>query len=176
MDPLVRTDQVVLYDYTPRAIRLLQDCGFAIVVVSNQSAIARGMVSEEDVERANTHLQELLRVASGGEIERFYVCPHHPEATVPAYRVVCDCRKPKPGMLLRAARELDLDLDSSYMIGDRLSDVIAGKEAGCRTILVKTGMHTAQPTGPNGSAEPDYVCDNLAQAAEIILQRATKRL
>ena len=98
---------------------------------------------------------------------------NRPNATLPQYRVECHCRKPRPGLLLRAAQELDLDLGASYMVGDRISDIIAGQRAGCRTILVQTGMHTAPPIkSPDAidtSLEPDYVCPDLSAAVEIIL-------
>jgi D-glycero-D-manno-heptose 1,7-bisphosphate phosphatase len=87
--------------------------------------------------------------------------------------VVCECRKPRPGMLLRAARELDLDLSASFMVGDRLSDILAGACAGCRTILVETGLHTAPPIesgdGWKMTVQPDYVCADLRAASRIIL-------
>ena len=170
---LTRSDQVELYTYAPQAIRRLQEAGFAVVVVSNQTVVARGLASEQDVELTHARIQELLQKSGGGQIDRFYFCPHHPNATLPQYRVECDCRKPRSGLLLQAAQELDLDLGASYMVGDRISDIIAGQRAGCRTILVRTGMHTAPPIeSPDAldmSVEPDYVCADLSAAVEIIL-------
>lgn len=170
---LTRCDQVELYTCAPQAIQRLRSFGFAVVVVSNQTVVARGLASEQDVERTHAWIQQLLRRAGGGEIDRFYFCPHHPKATLSQCRVECDCRKPRPGMLLRAARELDLDLGASYLVGDRVSDIIAGQRAGCQTILVQTGMHTAPPIeSPDAldmSAEPDFVCADLGAAVEIIL-------
>ena len=173
VDLLTQYDQVELYACAPQAIRRLQEAGFVVVVVSNQTVVARGLASEQDVELIHAWIQQLLCMSGGGEIDRFYFCPHHPNATLPQYRVACDCRKPRPGMLLRAAQELDLDLEASYMVGDRISDIIAGQRAGCRTIMVQTGMHTApsiESVDPLEMAvEPNYVCADLGAAVEIIL-------
>lgn len=156
---LTRCEQVEIYDFASQAVRQLKDAGFVVVVVSNQSVVARGLASEKDVELVNARIQQLL----GGEgIDRFYFCPHHPNATLPQYRAVCSCRKPNPGMLLRAAQELDLDLKSSYMVGDRLSDVLAGQRAGCKTILVNNSKQFV---------EPDYVCADLGKAVGVILEK-----
>lgn len=119
-------------------------------------------------------LAAALRAAGAPAPERFYFCPHHPRATLPEYRVTCPCRKPRPGMLLRAARELGLDLGASIMVGDRPSDVAAGRRAGCRTALITSGRHEDPPIeSPDtpGAAllEPDWVCADLAEAAERIL-------
>ena len=172
-DLLTRCDQVELYACAPQAICQLREAGFAIVVVSNQTVVARGLASEQDVELIHAWIQQLLRISGGGEVDRFYFCPHHPNATLPQYRVACDCRKPRPGMLLRAAQELHLDLGASYMVGDRISDIIAGQRAGCRTILVQTGMHTAPPIETveplDEPVQPDHVCADLRAATEWIL-------
>ncbi len=173
VDALTQYDQVELFACVPRAIRRLRESGFAVVVVSNQAVVARGLASERDVERTHAWIQHLLRMDGGVEIDRFYFCPHHPDATLPQYMAACDCRKPCPGMLLRAAQELDLDLGASYMVGDRISDIIAGQRAGCRTILVQTRMHMAPPVESGESlemtAEADYVSADLGAAVEVIL-------
>jgi D-glycero-D-manno-heptose 1,7-bisphosphate phosphatase len=157
------------------AIARLKRSGRAVVVISNQPIVARGLASEAQVERVHAALDARLREL-GAEIDRFYFCPHHPNATLEAYRAACDCRKPRPGLLQRAARELHLDLARSVMVGDRLSDVAAGKRAGCRAVLVETGKHTAPPIeSPDGPAqvEPDHRCASLAVAADWILAGAS---
>ncbi len=171
VDWLTRPDQIDVYPYTLPAVRRLQDAGFALVVVTNQPVVARGMITEQGIEAIHDHLQQLLEL----RIDRFYFCPHHPNALLSEYRQECTCRKPRPGMLLQAARDLNLDLNASWMIGDRPSDVVAGQRAGCKTILVETGMHTApliqssaMPTEP---IVPHYVCADLREAVEIILNR-----
>jgi D-glycero-D-manno-heptose 1,7-bisphosphate phosphatase len=174
VDLLTRCEQIELYACVPRAIRRLREAGFAVVVVSNQTVVARGLASEKDVELVHAWIQQLLCMSGGGEIDRFYFCPHHPNATLPQYRVECDCRKPRPGMLLQAAQEMNLDLGASYMVGDRISDIVAGQLAGCRTILVRTGMHTAPSIETTDTlemtTEPDFGCANLGEAVEIILR------
>lgn len=170
---LTKRDQVHLYPGVALALRKLHEAGFALVVVSNQTVVARGLATEEDVEQINGYIQRLLYESSRVRIERFYFCPHHPNATLPQYRVNCKCRKPRSGMLLQAAGDLDLDLAASYMVGDRISDVIAGRNAGCMTLLAETGMHSAAPIESDAidtSVVPDAVCANLAEAAEMILE------
>lgn len=170
---LTRRDDVHLYAETPRALKRLHGAGFAVVVITNQPVVARGLATEQDLRDIHMWIQQLLRSSGGAEIDRFYFCPHHPNADLPQYRADCQCRKPKPGLIIQAADEMDLDLPSSYMVGDRLSDVAAGVSAGCRTILLETGMHTAAPIeSPEPSAEPatpDHVCRSVGEAADIIV-------
>jgi D-glycero-D-manno-heptose 1,7-bisphosphate phosphatase len=108
------------------------------VIVTNHSGVARGMFTIESVDEVHMQLSELLR-GFGAKVDAYRFCPHHPEALNPEYRLACDCRKPRPGMLLSAARELGVELESSWMIGDRTTDLEAGVAAGCRTVLVRTG-------------------------------------
>lgn len=147
-----------------------------MIVVTNQPVVARGMASETEVEEINEYIELALHRGEGGAIDRFYYCPHHPNADVSRYRVECECRKPRPGMLITAAEEMDLDLGASYMVGDRPSDIIAGHRAGCLTILVETGMQNAPPIeSPDAldeNAEPDFVCTDLMEATELILENS----
>lgn len=122
------------------AIRLANEHRFMVVVVTNQSGVARGYFTEEDVRAFNSHLA-LALAEQGARIDAFYYCPHHPEASIPTYRKACFCRKPQPGLILQAARELDIDLSQSWVVGDSLRDVEAGKRAGCRTILLEGDMN-----------------------------------
>jgi D-glycero-D-manno-heptose 1,7-bisphosphate phosphatase len=159
-------DQIRWIPGSAAAVRKANDAGFAIVVVSNQSGVARGLFSEADVEVIHEHIRQHFLAESGATFDRFYFCPHHETEGGERYRIDCDCRKPKPGMLLRAARELDLDLEASWLIGDRLSDMQAGIAAGCRTILVRTGY------GKNvelSEGSPSLVCADLAEAVDRIL-------
>ncbi len=131
-------DRVQLVPGAAEAIAGLNRAGWVVVIVTNQSGVGRGLFTETDVDSVHDHLLELLR-GYGAKIDAFQYCPHHPEAELPAFRIECECRKPRPGMLLRAAAELGIDLAESWMIGDRVSDLEAGAAVGCRTALVRTG-------------------------------------
>jgi D-glycero-D-manno-heptose 1,7-bisphosphate phosphatase len=121
-----------------QAIRLLNEAGFRVIVVSNQSGIARGYFDEAAVIRLHRYMDsELTR--SGASIDAYYFCPHHPDYSNDDDGKKCGCRKPLPGMLLKASADFSLDLPASFIIGDKLADVQAGLNAGCRAILVRTG-------------------------------------
>jgi D-glycero-D-manno-heptose 1,7-bisphosphate phosphatase len=162
----VDVDRIELYSDTGPALSRLQAAGFALVVVSNQSGVARGYFTEPALRGVETRLGELL-AAFDVRIDAFYYCPHHRGGTVPEYTVACDCRKPEPGLLLRAAREHDLDLDASWMIGDTLHDVEAGHRAGCRSILVNRD----DATDPAGEPlrTPLAAVKSLLAAVDVIL-------
>ena len=115
---LDRLDRVAFFPFTVDAVRLLNRAGFMVVVVTNQAGIGRGFFDEAFVEEAHRTLSERL-AAGGAAIDAFYFCPHHPEATRPGYKQACDCRKPQPGLLKRAAHDHDLDLAASFVVGDR---------------------------------------------------------
>jgi D-glycero-D-manno-heptose 1,7-bisphosphate phosphatase len=150
-----------------QALARLQAAGWRLVVITNQSGLARGLYSSADYERFTAHLRAQLAVA-GVQLDAVVHCPHLPDAAVPAYRVACDCRKPAPGLLLQAARELSLDMGASVMVGDRLSDVFAGRAAGVGyNVLVRSG-HALEP----GAAEQaDAVYDDLAAFVDAWLAR-----
>jgi D-glycero-D-manno-heptose 1,7-bisphosphate phosphatase len=156
-----------------QALRSLKESGFQLIVISNQTVVARGLVTEQEVHAINAKMERLLEQAGGPHLDGFYFCPHHPNATLPAYRTACECRKPRPGLLLRAARERDLNLGASFAVGDRITDIIAGARAGCRTVLVQTGKHLAPPIETveplDESVQPDHVCADLRAAAKWIL-------
>jgi D-glycero-D-manno-heptose 1,7-bisphosphate phosphatase len=172
-DLLVRAEQIEVLPGAAPAVRRLREAGLPVVVVSNQPVVARGLLTEADVCALEAEVERRLR-AAGADIDAFYYCPHHPNATVPLYRDACQCRKPRPGMLLRAARDLDLDVHASAMVGDRPSDVAAGRRAGCRTVvLVESGMHAAPPIAspdPQVVDRPDAAVPDLAAAVDLILR------
>lgn len=172
---LTRPEQVVIPPGVPAALRALGEAGFKLIVVSNQPVVARGLVSEADVRAVNAHMESLLRGAGAPPLDGVYVCPHHPNATLPAYRLDCDCRKPRPGLFRRAAAEWGLDLGASFAVGDRITDIIAGARAGCRTVLVQTGRHEEKPIETSEpldtSIQPDHRCADLAAAAEWMLEQ-----
>lgn len=142
------------------AIRRLREAGFAVVVVTNQAGVGYGYLTAETLAAIHVRLREALS-QEGAALDGIYYCPHTPEDN-------CSCRKPSPGMLLRAAEEMGLDLSRSYLVGDMTTDIAAGKRAGCFTILVRTGFG-----GADGRADsaPDAVCADLAAAADLILER-----
>jgi histidinol-phosphate phosphatase family protein len=131
----VDPERITLGPNVPQALALLARLDRPLVVVSNQSGVARGLFSEESLQGVHLRLAELF-AACGAVLAGFYCCPHHPEGTVPAYTMRCVCRKPAPGLLQQAATELNLSLEHSWMVGDALTDVAAGLAAGCSSILI----------------------------------------
>lgn len=166
-----RPDDARIYPYAPDALARLRRAGFALVVVTNQPVVARGLATLDDVAALHAWLNAAL-APRGARIDHFECCPHHPEATLPAWRVDCACRKPRPGMILRAARALGLDLAASELIGDRRTDIAAGLAAGCTTTLVTTGAHDAPrivTPEPDRDAPPHRVAPTLVEAVDAIL-------
>ena len=117
----------------PQAVRLLNEAGIPVIVITNQSGVARGYFGEDEVRQFHAHMQDELR-SGGAHIDAFYYCPHHPQGTVAQFAVACDCRKPKPGMLEQAARDFAIDRARSFLIGDKDDDVAAAKAFGVRGI------------------------------------------
>ncbi|MFI5377863.1 MAG: D-glycero-alpha-D-manno-heptose-1,7-bisphosphate 7-phosphatase [Tepidisphaerales bacterium] len=163
-------EKVVLTDGAADAVAKARQYGFKVVTVSNQSGVARGMFTEADVQAVNTRMEELLRGKNQNAIiDRHEYCPFHPEAAVEQYRQDSDLRKPKPGMLLKAAAELKLDLTRCWLIGDALRDIEAGKAAGCRTILFTApGLPASPETSKPSDVQPEFTADSLKQALDII--------
>ncbi|MFW9604023.1 MAG: D-glycero-beta-D-manno-heptose 1,7-bisphosphate 7-phosphatase [Trichlorobacter sp.] len=155
-------DEFEFTERAPEAIRMLNQAGYLVVVVSNQSGIARGYYNQEAVLTLHRAVDRLL-ADSGARVDAWYFCPHHPD--VPLDGGECDCRKPSPGMLISAAADLGIDCHASWMIGDKEIDVRAGQAAGCRTILVTTGYGVHEQHGVD-SAVPR--CRDLYAAAKLI--------
>jgi D-glycero-D-manno-heptose 1,7-bisphosphate phosphatase len=158
-------DQVKLLDGVADALRELKALGYKLVVVSNQSGVARGIVTEKVVGEIHDRLKQLL-FERGAYVDRIYYCPYHPEGVVPKYRKESNWRKPKPGMLLAAAKEMNLDLHRSWVIGNSGRDIEAGVRAACRTILISQPAYPmqAQTAGVN----PDHKAVNMKEAVNII--------
>lgn len=169
-------DDVVLLDKAAEAVKILNSIG-KVIVITNQSWVARGKITEEELNTVHKRMvKEFVR--KGAWIDAIYYCPHHPETyhqDVPnwarKYRVDCNCRKPKTGLLDQAAKDFSLDLKNCFLIGDGTVDILAGKNAGCKTILVKTGE-----AGNDGKYDvnPDYICDDIFNAAKLISKIALK--
>jgi len=152
------------------AIRRLNAAGVPAVVVTNQSGVARGYFSPNILESVNATLIELLKDA-GASLDGVYVCPHHPTEGEPPFRADCDCRKPRPGLLRRAAADLDLDLGASVMVGDKASDVETAPAVGARSVLVLTGYGLGEWEYHRSRfrVAPDHVAEDLLDAVEWAL-------
>jgi D-glycero-D-manno-heptose 1,7-bisphosphate phosphatase len=165
-------DRVRLLPNSAAAIRKANDAGYQTVVVTNQAGVARGYFAESLVDLVHDRVR-LMLAESGARLDGIYYCPHHPEVGAPAYRRVCDCRKPSPGMLLRARDEMGIDLPSSYMIGDSVRDIEAGRRVSATTILVLTGYGRGELEyqSHGWTVRPDHVADDLQEAVDWILAR-----
>lgn len=149
----------------------LRKYGGKLIIVSNQSALARGMCTEEEFNKFTIEFFDALAKAGKGRIniDDYYYCPHHPTEGKGSFLKDCDCRKPKPGMLLRARDKFGIELEKSFMVGDKRADIVAGQAVGCFSVLVKTGYGG---TGGQGDAViPDAVCGNLREATDIITDK-----
>ena len=166
-------DKIVLEYGAVEALRLLQEKGYALIVVSNQAGIAHGYFREEEMQPVIDRVRQLLR-EGGIVLDGFYYCPHHPAGKVTQYAISCMCRKPLPGMLLQAAEEMDVFLPESWMIGDILHDVEAGNRAGCRSILLNKGNETVWEM--NDYNKPEHIADNMLEAARLIVKHSTAKL
>jgi D,D-heptose 1,7-bisphosphate phosphatase len=165
---LIKTpEELQVYDYVPGAVRKINEAGYLAIVITNQSVIARNLCTEAELRVIHNKLDTILGVEHA-KLDALYYCPHHPHGGFPeenpAYKKECHCRKPKPGMLLDAARDFNIDLSKSWMIGDSERDVLAGRAAGVRTIGVRTG-HALKGT----TADPDFMKADMKEAVEFIL-------
>jgi D-glycero-D-manno-heptose 1,7-bisphosphate phosphatase len=169
---LTRAGDIAILPGAAGALARLKAAGFALVVVSNQAVVARGLLDEAGVRDLQGEVERRLRLEGAPALDGFYFCPHHPSADLVAYRVACACRKPRPGLILEASAALGLDPARSFMVGDRPTDLAAGLAAGCRTVWVQTGQHDAPPIEGADRVAPraDHVCAGLAAAAAWILE------
>ena len=149
-----KIEKIQLFPQTLEALKLLAGLDFGVIIITNQAGIAEGRITEEEFEVINGKVLDMLK-PSGIKVLKTYMCPHGPDDN-------CDCRKPKPTMILQAAKDFDIDLANSYMIGDHLSDIMAGVNAGTKTILVQTG------NTPETSEEATYTAANLLEAVRYI--------
>lgn len=170
IDSPFNTEQFQLLPGVGKTIKKLYDTGYKIVVVSNQPGVAKGNMPQETFDKIRQKMEEEL-AKDGAFLDGEYYCFHHPEAKVERLKANCECRKPKPGLLLQAAHDMDIDLSQSWMIGDGLTDVKAGKEAGCRTILLGRMKCELCHLMDEEDARPDIIASNLAEAAQYILKQ-----
>ena len=163
--------RITIDDETIEGLRLLKDEGFLLIVISNQSGIAKGYFKEMDLQQVWNKISALLQKHEIS-IDAFYYCPHEPNGIVEQYAMECDCKKPLPGMILKAAAELKIDLSQSWMIGDILNDVEAGNRAGCSTILIDNGNETEWKMSEERT--PAFIAGNILEAAVHIKMEVTK--
>ena len=157
--------QVKLLGGVAGALVQLRKMGYKLIVVTNQSAVARGIVTEAMLRKIHKRINELLK-KDGAHIDKFYYCPYHPEGVIPKYRIESDMRKPAAGMFFLASREMDIDCSRSWMVGNSYRDVTAGRRAGCGTILIKSSLKPAMKK--LGDPEPDKIAINMKEVVNII--------
>lgn len=167
----VSPDAIELVDGVGKGLKILQDAGYKIIVISNQSGIARGYFKEEDLEPMYEELSKRLK-EYGVILDGFFYCPHHPEGTVKKYTTDCFCRKPKSGMLKKAALIHKVDIKNSWMIGDILHDIEAGNRAGAKTILFDSGYETEWKLGEH--RYPDFIVHEFSDVVDIVLNHNKK--
>jgi D,D-heptose 1,7-bisphosphate phosphatase len=168
-----RPEDLQLMAGVASALKILKDAGAVLLLITNQPVVAREIVDEAGLVRIHDRLQALL-AAEGAKLDGIYYCPHHPEthhpeAADPRYRRECECRKPKPGMILAAAKEFDINLGASFFVGDSTRDIAAATAAGCTPILVQTGC--GGKDGVCQNVQPEAVVENMAEAAQWIIER-----
>lgn len=168
IDRIIKKEDMKVYSFSAEAVRMINNSDFLAIVATNQPLIAKGFLTEKGLEEIHKKLETELGMR-GAKIDAIYYCPHHPEkgfeGEVPELKIKCKCRKPGTSLILKAKKDLNIDLKKSFFIGDRTTDILAGKRAGCKTILVETGL-----AGKDGkvSVKPDFSAKNLLEAVKII--------
>ena len=170
VDFLSKPQDLELIPHAAEAICELNRLGLPVFVITNQSGIARGFFSERELQRVHDRLKQLLE-AHSARVDGIYYCPHHPTLGVPPFNVECACRKPKTGMLDAASRDFGVTLERSFLVGDRLVDMEAGRAAGCTTFLVRTGYGAAEEEECLASNCADHVVGNIYDAVQVIKQK-----
>jgi histidinol-phosphate phosphatase family protein len=164
---LSKIEELKVLPKVPSAIKLLNENGFLVIIITNQSGVARGIFTIGTLNEINEHLINTLR-SEGAKIDGIFICPHHPDSG-------CDCRKPKTGLLKKAALEFKINMSSSYMIGDKYTDLKTGVNSGCKTILVLTGYGREETEKMDDwDFKPDFVAGDLFEAAKWIIGEETK--
>jgi D-glycero-D-manno-heptose 1,7-bisphosphate phosphatase len=165
---ICRLSQSFIYDFSAEAISRMNKMNFMVFGITNQSSIARGICTPEQVETLNEEIKRIL-AKSNAQIETFYYSPYHVDGIIEAYKKEHHWRKPLPGMLLQAAEDYDINLSESYMMGDNITDIQAGINAGCKTVLVLTGQgHKYKKILKEKNISPDIITDNILTAIEVI--------
>lgn len=152
-------EEMEIFPYAAECIQYIKSKGYLAIVITNQSGVARGLFTEEELLRMNQRLQDAIGV------DAIYYCPHHPEGTIDKYKKTCKCRKPDIGLLIQACEEFDIDMDKSYMVGDRAADILTGQKAELKTVLLESGYGTARM---EADVTADYVFDDLRGMLNIL--------
>ena len=166
---LDRLERLAFFPWSIDAVRLLNRAGYLVVIVTNQAGVARGIFDESFIGQAHRHIDVTL-AAGGARIDAYYYCPHHPEASIEAYRQQCDCRKPLPGMLRKAEGDLGVDLARSFVVGDRWLDIQLAEAVGAAGILVRTGYGRTEESRPRQGVRATAVVEDLIEAVGWILR------
>lgn len=171
---LADVEHVRLIPRSAEAVKVINQSALKIIAITNQSGVARGYFSEEMLGHVHRKMEQLLS-DQGALLDGIYYCPHHPEGTVEAYRIECDCRKPSAGLLIQAAEEHAIDLSSSYLVGDKRTDIECAHRAGAKGILVLTGYGKDELSTINSAAlaQPEYVAADLLDAVQWIIKDKT---
>jgi len=164
-------EQLRVFPYAGESVRRIRELGYMVILVSNQPGVAKRQLTRLELDKMNRLVRDEL-MKQGGSLDAEYYCLHHPDALVRRYKLDCDCRKPKPGLLLRAARENDIDLGRSFFVGDALVDVKAGRAAGCRTILLGHVTAFLSRMVEEEDAKPDYVLPSIRQVPGLLRKLA----
>lgn len=174
---ITRPEGLRLLPSASRALRLLSRHDFRLIVITNQSGIARGLLTEEDLRTINLKLQSEL-ASEGAFVDAIYYCPHHPEGEVEAYRKSCDCRKPEAGMLVQAASDFGISLADSFVIGDRYYDIEMAQAVGARGVLVLTGHGHIEQSNRDYClrAEPSFIANDVLEASEWIVRETERHM
>ncbi len=163
-------DNFVMYPYAAQAIRMLNNSGYLVIVITNQSGLGRGFFNEKTLEEIHNYMISSLK-QQGAVIDGIYFCPHDPNAKIEKYKAVCSCRKPETGLVDMALKDFNIDKSNMYFIGDKYSDIMAGYKSGCKTIMVKTGYGKGDLINKSHKWEikPDEIADTLLDAVKFIL-------
>ena len=167
VDSPANPDEFNLLPGVGEAVRLINQMGFLAIVISNQPGIAKGKFTLPLLEATTNKMHRELAL-TGARLDAVYYCLHHPETLLEEYRIVCECRKPKPGLLLQAAREWDLDLERSYFVGDGVTDMAAGQSVGNTTLFVSSRKCYICDELARHSVQPDYIVGSLTEAVQVI--------
>ena len=156
---ITSVENLHIFPYAAECIRQIHEKGYYAIVITNQSGVARGLFTEETLKDMNTYLKKMTGV------DAIYYCPHHPDGEVDQYRKICRCRKPEIGLLEQACNDFDIDIDRSYMVGDRAGDILTGQRAGIKTALLESGYGSGRL---EQNVTPDYVLADLRNVIDIL--------